>query len=121
MIELKAVTKNYHIGTATIAALENTNLHLQESELVAIIGSSGSGKSTLMNIIGLLARPTSGQYWLGGEEVSKLSADRLAELRNQKIGFVFQSFFLLPRLTAIQNVGLPLTYRNLSASEINQR
>ena len=121
MIELKKLYKKYKIGKETFTALNNINLNIEEGSLVAVIGPSGSGKSTMMNIVGLLDKPTGGEYWLNGEEVSTLSADKLANLRNHQIGFVFQSFFLLPKLTALQNVGLPLTYRHLSTAEINRR
>ncbi|WP_308423376.1 ABC transporter ATP-binding protein [Legionella impletisoli] len=101
--------------------LKGLSLTIHQGELVAIVGPSGSGKSTLMNIIGLLDKPSSGIYALNGQDTAGLSPDELALLRNQHIGFIFQQFNLLPRFTALQNVGLPLTYRNVSDLLINQR
>jgi len=121
MIELVDVTKTYKMGESELTVLHGISLQIHSGELVAIIGPSGSGKSTMMNIIGLLDRPTTGQYYLNDSEVSQLSSDQLAELRNRTIGFIFQSFFLLPRMTAIQNVCLPLTYRNIPMNEIRKR
>jgi putative ABC transport system ATP-binding protein len=121
MINLSNVIKNYQLGKNTIPVLKGINVHIAAGELVALMGPSGSGKSTTMNIMGLLDRPTAGQYHLDGQEVSTLTSDQQAELRNQTVGFVFQSFFLLPRLTALQNVALPLTYRNLSIENIHQQ
>lgn len=118
IIKLQSITKRYRIGDSYFQALKNIDIAIKKGELVAIIGPSGSGKSTLMNIIGLLDRPTEGEYWLGDQEVSKLSANRLAEIRNHEIGFIFQSFFLLPKLSALENVALPLTYRQLHYHEI---
>lgn len=115
------VTKTYYLGDNAIEVLKGIDINIAPGELVAIMGASGSGKSTMMNIIGLLDNPTSGQYYLNNKEVSSLSSDDRAVLRNEAIGFVFQSFFLLPRLTAIQNVGLPLTYRNVPSHEIKER
>ena len=109
------------MGDNTFEALKDINIHVEESEVVAIIGPSGSGKSTTMNIIGLLDRQTSGQYFLNGSEVKKLKSNELATLRNKSIGFIFQSFFLLPKLTALQNVALPLVYRGVSKKERNTR
>jgi putative ABC transport system ATP-binding protein len=120
LIEIRDLTKVYGIGGASVRALDGINLTLEEGEFVAIMGSSGSGKSTLMNILGCLDRPTEGQYWLGGDDVSKLNKAQLADIRNRRIGFVFQSYNLLPRSTAFKNVMLPLLYaRNgrRSASE----
>jgi putative ABC transport system ATP-binding protein len=110
LIEIRDLTKVYGIGGASVRALDGINLTLEEGEFVAIMGSSGSGKSTLMNILGCLDRPTQGQYWLGGEDVSKLNKAQLADIRNRRIGFVFQSYNLLPRSTAFKNVMLPLLY-----------
>ena len=111
MIELRNVTKIYKMGPNTFKALKGINIHIKTAELVAVIGASGSGKTTTMNIIGLLDKPTSGKYYLNKKEVSSLTVNQQAYLRNRSIGFIFQSFFLLPRLTALQNVALPLSYR----------
>lgn len=111
LIELQQVTKTYLMAAETYTALKGISLNIERGELVTIIGSSGSGKTTTMNILGLLDHPTSGKYSLDGVDTSTLSADEVADLRNEKIGFIFQSFFLLPRLTALQNVMLPLSYR----------
>jgi len=110
MIELENVTKIYKVGHTEVLALEGLSCRIEQGEMISIMGPSGSGKSTLMNLIGCLDRPTSGQYYLDGTEVSKLNDDQLAEIRNKKIGFVFQSFNLLPRATALANVELPLIY-----------
>jgi putative ABC transport system ATP-binding protein len=110
MIQLSGITRVYRTGTIAVKALNGVDLEVDEGEFVAIMGSSGSGKSTLMNIIGCLDRPTEGSYLLAGEDVSSLSRDRLAGIRNRTIGFVFQNFHLLPRTTAVENVELPLLY-----------
>ena len=110
LIELHHVCKTYHMGEIAVPVLKDVSLTVSRGELVALMGASGSGKSTLMNILGCLDRPSSGEYWLEGEEVSRLSADRRALLRNQKLGFVFQSFNLLPRTNALENVAMPLSY-----------
>jgi putative ABC transport system ATP-binding protein len=110
MIELDNITKVYKMGETEVVALNGIDLRIEQGEMISIIGPSGSGKSTLMNIMGCLDKPTSGQYRLEEIEVSKLSDDKLAEIRNKKIGFVFQSFNLLPRTTALANVELPLIY-----------
>jgi putative ABC transport system ATP-binding protein len=110
MLELENITKVYKAGQTEVAALRGISCRIKSGEMVSIVGPSGSGKSTLMNIIGCLDRPTSGKYRLEGIEVDSLNDNQLAEIRNKKIGFVFQSFNLLPRVTALANVELPLTY-----------
>lgn len=114
LIELEKVSKTYFLGTTSFTALKEINFTLHRGEMTAIIGASGSGKSTLMNIIGFLDRATTGHYFFDGCDVSNLSEHALAEIRNSKIGFIFQSFFLLLRATALQNVMLPLFYRGTS-------
>jgi len=114
MLELENITKVYKAGQTEIPALRGISYRIESGEMVSIIGPSGSGKSTLMNIIGCLDKPTSGRYRLDGTEVSELNDNQLAEIRNKKIGFVFQSFNLLPRTTALANVELPLIYSGAS-------
>lgn len=121
MIDIKNMSKIYEMGNNKVYALNNINLNIKEHEFVSIIGPSGSGKSTLMNMLGCLDVPTEGTYILDGKPISKMSDDELAEIRNKKIGFVFQGFNLLPKLTAIENVELPLIYQNISAKERRER
>jgi putative ABC transport system ATP-binding protein len=121
MIELRRIEKLYLMGEEEVHALHGVDLHIARNEYVAIMGPSGSGKSTLMNIIGCLDTPTSGQYLLNGADVSDMDANELAEVRNQQIGFVFQTFNLLPRSTALSNVELPLIYAGLSRRVRRQR
>ncbi|MGD9548459.1 MAG: ABC transporter ATP-binding protein [Candidatus Krumholzibacteriia bacterium] len=121
VIVLKDLHKIYEVGAETVPAVQGVDLAVHKGEYVAIMGSSGSGKSTLMNVIGCLDTPSRGTYHLGGTEVSSFSDDELAEIRNQRIGFVFQTFNLLPRSTAAQNVELPLIYAGVPARERRQR
>ncbi|HKD42742.1 MAG TPA: ABC transporter ATP-binding protein [Myxococcaceae bacterium] len=121
LIQIDGVAKVYQMGDVEVRALRGVTLKVQQGEFVAIMGASGSGKSTLMNIIGCLDRPTKGRYLLEGHEVSNLSRDELARIRNRTIGFVFQSFNLLSRTTALENVELPLVYAGLSRRERHKR
>jgi len=110
LIELKAVSKTFHLGKVALEALQGISLQFQAGELAAIVGASGSGKSTLLHILGCLDQPTSGDYLLDGENVAHLDDDTLSEIRNQKIGFVFQTFNLVPHLNIVENVEVPLLY-----------
>ncbi|MCK3684855.1 ABC transporter ATP-binding protein [Maribellus sp. YY47] len=117
MIEIENIVKNYRVGTQVVRALRSVSIDIYKGEYVAIMGASGSGKSTLMNILGCLDTPTSGKYVLNGKDVSRLTDDSLAEIRNSEIGFVFQVFNLLPRNTALENVMLPLVYAGVKKAE----
>jgi putative ABC transport system ATP-binding protein len=117
MIRLQGVTKQYQMGDQTVHALQGIDLDIGRNEMIAFIGASGSGKSTMMNIVGCLDRPSSGEYWLNGREVATMSGDDLARVRNQEIGFIFQSFHLLPRASALDNVAQPLIYRGVPLRE----
>ncbi|MHB0886763.1 MAG: ABC transporter ATP-binding protein [Bacillota bacterium] len=117
VIELRQVAKIYNPGEAAVNALDHVDLTIEEGEMVAIMGPSGSGKSTMMNLIGLLDQPSTGEYLLLGEDMSRKNDNQLAEERNRRIGFIFQNFNLLPRLTAIQNTELPLLYRGVPGPE----
>ncbi len=121
MIQLEAITKVYHMGKLDVPALRGVTLRVEEHEFVAIMGPSGSGKSTLMNIIGCLDRLSEGSYVLDGIDVSRMADNDLAEVRNRKIGFVFQTFNLLPRMTSLRNVELPLIYSAVSKRERRDR
>jgi len=122
LIVLEGITKIYRVGDTDIFPVRAVSLSIERGEFIAVMGASGSGKSTLMNIVGCLDRPTQGRYFLDGEEVSSMKPDRLAYLRNKKFGFVFQSFNLLPRTSALENVELPLLYWNrLSQKERRER
>jgi putative ABC transport system ATP-binding protein len=121
LITCADVWKIYRLGDVDVQALRGVSLEIERGEFVAIMGPSGSGKSTLMNILGCLDTPTRGHYWLDGMDVAAAGADRLAEIRNAEIGFVFQSFNLIPRTSALENVQLPLFYRNISLREQRER
>lgn len=121
MIDLKDITKTYDMGSVRVEVLRGITMHVEQGEFIAIIGPSGSGKSTLMNMIGCLDTPTTGEYYLDGKEISTYNEKQLSKIRNQKIGFIFQKFNLLPRLTALENVELPLIYRGMNHKERKQK
>jgi len=117
IIDFKDISRFFQVGTETVKAMREVSLRVYENEFVAIMGPSGSGKSTMMNILGCLDTPTSGSYFLNGQDVSKMTDNELAEVRNREIGFIFQTFNLLQRSTALENVMLPLVYAGVSKSE----
>ncbi len=121
ILEMRDICKDYPMGRSVNHILKHINLDVEEGEYLAIMGPSGSGKTTLMNLIGCLDVPTSGSYLLGGQDITKCSAKELAEVRNKELGFVFQSFNLLPKLTAVENVALPLLYGNVKKAERLER
>lgn len=121
IIHLESIVKNYKVGTQVVRALRSVSIDIFKGEYVAIMGASGSGKSTLMNVIGCLDTPTSGKYVLNGKDVSRMSDDQLAEIRNSEIGFIFQVFNLLPRNTALENVMLPLVYSGIRKAVRKER
>jgi putative ABC transport system ATP-binding protein len=121
VVDAQGVTKTYRMGEIEVQALRGASLHVKAGETVAIMGPSGSGKSTLMNILGCLDRPTTGQYQLAGEEVSQLNDEQLADIRNRKVGFIFQTFNLLARATALNNVELPIRYSRQNGANRRER
>lgn len=121
LVEMKDICKDYPQGKETVRILKNINLQVEEGDYLAIMGPSGSGKTTLMNLIGCLDVPTSGEYLLTGENVTKANENHLAEIRNRLLGFVFQSFYLLPKLSAVDNVALPLLYAGVNKKERRER
>ncbi len=121
LIEVQQLAKIYQVGTQEVQALRSIDLQIKRNEYVALMGPSGSGKSTLMNILGCLDTPSKGAYYLNGQDVSKKEDDELAEVRNREIGFVFQTFNLLPRYSAVENVALPLIYKGVGKTERTER
>jgi putative ABC transport system ATP-binding protein len=121
LIRVDRLTKDYVLGDNVVHALAGVSLAIEGGEFIAVMGPSGSGKSTFMNVIGCLDRPSSGDYWLAGEDVARMNSDQLAAVRNRRIGFVFQQFNLLARTSALENVELPLLYANVTAQERHQR
>jgi len=121
VIQMRDLARSYVMGAETVNALRGVTLEIRRNEYVAIMGPSGSGKSTLMNLVGCLDTPTAGEYWLNGQEVSRMPDDALARVRNREIGFVFQTFNLLPRASALQNVELPLVYGGVPSRERRER
>ncbi|SEP83678.1 ABC transporter ATP-binding protein [Flavobacterium urocaniciphilum] len=121
IIDIKDITRDFQLGNETVHVLKGIDLKIEKGEYVALMGPSGSGKSTLMNILGCLDTPTSGSYILNGKQVSEMPDNELAEIRNKEIGFVFQTFNLMPRTTALDNVALPMVYAGYSKSERNER
>ena len=121
IIDIKGITRDFQLGSETVNVLKGIDLLINKGEYVALVGPSGSGKSTLMNILGCLDTPTSGSYILNGKQVSEMHDDELAEIRNKEIGFVFQTFNLMPRTTALDNVALPMVYAGFSKDERNKR
>ena len=121
IIQLNHILKDYHVGTQTIHALRGIDLQITKNEYVAIMGASGSGKSTMMNILGCLDTPTEGHYFLNSQDVSNMDEDALAEVRNKEIGFVFQTFNLLPKYTILENVALPLVYAGMKTKQREER
>ncbi len=121
LIKMRSVKKIYDLGEVKVRALKNVNLLVKEKEHISIMGPSGSGKTTLLNIIGCLDKPTDGEYYLDGVDIKKLDDNQLSEIRNKKIGFIFQNYNLIPQLNVIENIGLPLIYRGIDEKEIIEK
>lgn len=121
LIELRGVDRTFHLGDSDVHALRNVNLTIKQGEYISVMGPSGSGKSTLLNLLGLLDQPNSGSYFLDGRDVTTLDSNEQAKVRSQRIGFIFQSFHLIPRLTAAANIELPLTLSGVDAKERSNR
>jgi putative ABC transport system ATP-binding protein len=121
LIKMKNIKKIYDLGEVKVQVLKNVNLEVKEKEHISIMGPSGSGKTTLLNIIGCLDKPTEGEYFLEGINISQLDDDRLSEIRNKKIGFIFQNYNLIPQLNVVENIGLPLIYRGVDEKEIIEK
>ena len=121
MIKMRSVKKIYDLGEVKVRALKNVNLLVKEKEHISIMGPSGSGKTTLLNIIGCLDKPTDGEYFLDGININQLDDDQLSEIRNKKIGFIFQNYNLIPQLNVIENIGLPLIYRGINEKEVIEK
>ena len=121
ILELNGICKEYNQGKITVPALQNVNFSMEEGEYVAVMGPSGSGKTTLMNLLGCLDKPTRGEFFLDGQDISKCTENEMSDIRLKKIGFVFQSFHLLPRQTALQNVEMPLNYAKIPRKERRER
>jgi len=121
LVRLENLWKTYHLGHTEVHALRGVDVRIGAGEYVAVMGHSGSGKSTLLNMLGCLDKPTDGSYWLGGQDVSRMSDDQLSDVRNQRIGFIFQSFNLIAQLTVVENIEVPLFYRGLPKSERHPR
>jgi ABC-type lipoprotein export system ATPase subunit len=121
VIEAEGLTRHYRLGARTVTALKDVSLHIESGDYVAVTGPTGSGKTTLMKILGCLDRPSAGRYWLDGIDVAGLTADRMADVRNRVLGFLFQSFVLLPQSTALENVEMPLAYAGVRAVERRRR
>jgi putative ABC transport system ATP-binding protein len=121
LIKMKNIKKIYDLGEVKVQALKNVNLEVKEKEHISIMGPSGSGKTTLLNIIGCLDKPTEGEYFLEGINISQLDDDQLSEIRNKKIGFIFQNYNLIPQLNVVENISLPLIYKGINEKEIIER
>ncbi len=121
IIDIRNIVKIFQVGEVEVRALRGVDLAIKEGSYVAIMGPSGSGKSTMLNILGCLDRPTSGQYYLGGEDVSQMDDDTLSSIRGERLGFIFQSYNLIPQLTVIENIQVPLIYRNVDLSKYEER